>query len=113
VSSRRPIFLDRTLIWTTIPLFLVLAAGIAQLRFRLLIILVLGILTTNNLFSTGDYYKFTQTEDWNNPAGFVANFVQKDDLILFNASWMQIPFDYYFKPMKTCIRSRWRSMGFP
>ncbi len=38
VSIWRPIFLDRTLIWTTIPLFLVLAAGIAQLKFRFLII---------------------------------------------------------------------------
>lgn len=34
VSIRWPIFYDRTLIWTTIPLFLVLAAGVAQLRFR-------------------------------------------------------------------------------
>jgi mannosyltransferase len=97
VSIRRPIFLDRTLIWTTIPLFLVLAAGIAQLRFRLFMIVVLGILGTNNLFSTGDYYRFTQKEDWSNPAGFVAYYVQKDDLILFNATKVQIPFDYYFK----------------
>ena len=97
VSIRRPIFYDRTLIWTTIPLFLVLAAGIAQLRFRLLMIVVVGILGTNNLFSTGDYYRFMQKEDWSNAAGYVANFVQKDDLILFNATWVQIPFDYYFK----------------
>ncbi len=98
VSLRRPVFLDRTLIWTTIPLFLILAAGIVQLRYRLLMIAVLGVLCTINLFSTGDYYKFTQKENWNDPAGFVANFIQKDDLILFNATWTQIPFDYYFKP---------------
>ena len=97
VSLRRPIFSDRTLIWTTIPLFLILASGIVQLRFRLLIIVVLGIFATNNLFFTGDYYRFMQKEDWGNPAGFVANFVQKDDLILFNATRVQIPFDYYFK----------------
>lgn len=98
VSIRRPIFLDRTLIWTTIPLFLVLAAGIAQLRFRFLIIGVLGILGTNSLFSTGDYYRFWQTpEDWSSAAGYVALYAEKDDLILFNASWVQIPFDYYFK----------------
>jgi mannosyltransferase len=97
VTIRRPIFYDRTLIWTTIPLFLVFAAGIAQLRFRLLIIVVLGILGTNNLFSTGDYYRFMQKEDWSNAAGYAANYVQKDDLILFNATWAQIPFDYYFK----------------
>jgi hypothetical protein len=31
------------------------------------------------------------------PAGYVANFVEKDDLILFNATKVQIPSDYYFK----------------
>ncbi len=98
VSLRRPISLDRTLIWITIPLFLVLAAGIAQLRFRLLIIVMLGVLGTNYLFSAGDYFRFVQKEDWSNPAGYVANYVEKDDLILFNSAMAQIPFDYYFKP---------------
>jgi hypothetical protein len=97
VSIRRPIFYDRTLIWTTIPLFLLLAAGIAQLRFRLLMIAVVGIFATVNLFSAGDYYRFMQKEDWSTAAGYVANFAQEDDLVLFNASWVQIPFDYYFK----------------
>ena len=97
VSLRRPIFLDRTLIWITIPLFLLLAAGIAQLRFRFLIILALGILGTNNLFSVSDYYRFAQTEDWYNVARDVVAFSAEDDLVLFNATWTQIPFDYYFK----------------
>jgi mannosyltransferase len=98
VSTLRPIYFDRTLIWTAIPLFIFLAAGIMQLRFRLLIFLVIGILATNNLFTAGDYYKSVQKEEWDNVAGFVANFVQTDDLILFNATKVQIPFDYYFIP---------------
>jgi len=97
VSIRRPIFYDRTLIWITIPMFLVLAAGIAQLRFRLLMIVVLGILGTNYLFSNGDIYRFAQKEDWSDPAGYIANYVEKDDVILFNSAMVQIPFDYYFK----------------
>jgi hypothetical protein len=97
VSIRRPIFYDRTLIWTTIPLFLVLAAGIAQLRFRFLIIVVVMILGTNNLFSAGDYYRFMQKEDWSTAAGYVANFAEKDDLVLFNSNFVEIPFDYYFR----------------
>ncbi len=97
VSLHRPIFLGRTLIWITIPLFLVLAAGIAQLRFRLLMIVVAGILATNYLFSAGDYYRFVQKEDWSNAAGYVAFYVEKDDLILFNSNFVEIPFDYYFK----------------
>jgi len=98
LSITRPVFLDRTLIWTTIPLFLLLASGIYQLKYRLLIIVALGFFATVNLFSAGDYYRFVHKEDWSDPAGFVANFAKKDDLVLFNASSAQIPFDYYFEP---------------
>ena len=98
VSIRRPIFFDRTLIWITIPLFLLLAAGIVQLRFRLFMIVVLGVLATNYLFSTGDYYRWVHKEDWSTAAGYVANFAENDDLVLFNSNFVVIPFDYYFKP---------------
>jgi hypothetical protein len=113
VSIRRPIFLDRTLIWTTIPLYLVLAAGIAQLRFRFLMILAVGILGTNNLFSTGDYYKFTKSEEWGIAAGYVSNYIQKDDLILFNATRVQIPFDYYFKTYEDLYSLQVEKHGVP
>ena len=97
VSIRRPIFIDRTLIWITIPMFLALAAGIAQLRFRLLIIVGLGILSINYLSSSSDYLRFVQKEDWKYAAGYVAYFAEKNDLILFNDAFVQFPFDYYFK----------------
>ena len=77
VSIRRPIFYDRTLIWTTIPLFLILAAGIVQLKFRPLMIVVVGILGAISLFSAGDYYRFFQKEDWRTAAGYVANFARE------------------------------------
>jgi hypothetical protein len=89
--------MGRTLIWITIPLFLLLAAGIAQLRVRFLMIVMLGILSMSYLSSAGDYYRWVQKEDWYSAAGYVANFAEKDDLVLFNATWVQIPFDYYFK----------------
>ncbi len=97
VSIHRPIFYGRTLIWITIPLLLVLAAGVAQLRFRILIIVMVGVLGTNYLLSDGDYYRFVQKEDWSTPAGYVANFAEKDDLVLFNSNFVVIPFNYYFK----------------
>lgn len=100
VSIQRPIFLGRTLIWITIPLFLVLGAGIAQLKFRFVMIAVAGILGFVNLFSAGDYYRFYQKEDWSTPAGYVARFAEKDDLILFNSNFVEIPFDYYFEPYR-------------
>ena len=97
ISIWRPIFWGRTLIWLTIPLYLLLAAGVAQCRFRFLIIGVIGLLGTLNLFAAADYYRFYQKEDWNTAAGYVANFVEKDDLILFNSNFVAIPFAYYFK----------------
>jgi hypothetical protein len=95
VSIHRPIFYDRTLIWTTIPLYLVLAAGITQLRFRFIIIMALGIFCTLNLFSASDYFRFYQKEDWSSAARDVAAFAEKDDLVLFNSNFVEIPFDYY------------------
>jgi mannosyltransferase len=113
VSIRRPIFLDRTLIWITIPLILLLAAGIVQLRFRLLMIVVLGILASNYLFSTSDYYRFFQKEDWSTAAGYVANFAEKDDLVLFNSNFVEIPFDYYFKPYEEQYSLQVKELGVP
>jgi hypothetical protein len=98
VSIWRPVFWDRTLIWTTIPLFLVLAAGIAQLKYRFLIILGLGVLGTVNLLSISDYYRFYHKEDWNSAARDVAGYAERGDLVLFNSNFVEIPFNYYFKP---------------
>jgi hypothetical protein len=59
-------------------------------------IVMLGILATNYVFSSGDYYRFFQKEDWSTAAGYVANFAEKDDLVLFNSNFVEIPFNYYF-----------------
>lgn len=113
VSIRRPIFSDRTLIWTTIPLFLVLAAGIAQLRFRPLVVTMVGILGASSLFSAGDYYRFFQKEDWSTAAGYVANFAQKDDLVLFNSNFVEIPFNYYFRAYEKQYSIQVEKQGVP
>jgi hypothetical protein len=113
VSIRRPIFYDRTLIWITIPLFLLLAAGIAQLRFRLVMVLALGIIATNYLFTAGDYYRWYRKEDWNTAAGFVARFAEKDDLVLFNSNFVEIPFDYYFKSSEEQYSLQVEKQGVP
>jgi len=113
VSVRRPIFFDRTLIWITIPLFLLLAAGVAQLKFRLLMILVLGFLGTNYLFSAVDYFRYVQKEDWDTAAGYVANFAQQDDLVLFNSNFVEVPFDHYFKAYEDLYSIQVEKQGVP
>jgi mannosyltransferase len=96
VSLRRPIFYDRTLIWASPPLYLLLAAGLRQLRrWRYVLAAALALLAINGL-SLHEYYVNFEKEQWDDAAALVAERVEPDDLLLFNATWVQIPFDYYF-----------------
>jgi mannosyltransferase len=113
VSIRRPIFFDRTLIWTTIPLYLVLAAGVAQVKPRGLAMLALGTFCAINLFSAGDYYRFYQKEDWSTAAGYVANFAEQGDLVLFNSNFVEIPFNYYFRTYENLYGIQVEKQGIP
>jgi len=97
VSMRRPIFYDRTLIWASIPLYLLLAAGMHQLRYWPYILAVALMVLTVNGLSLREYYVHFEKEQWDDAAAFVAERVEPGDLILFNATWVQIPFDYYFR----------------
>lgn len=98
VSLHRPIFSDRTLIWTTIPLYLLLAFSFVQLRFRPSIFFTaMFALATIQGVSLQEYYNNFQKEQWREAAAYVAQHVQDGDLILFNATWVQIPFDFYYK----------------
>ncbi len=106
VSLRRPVFYDRTLIWATIPLYLVLAAGIAHLRRRPFVVAALGLVVTANAASLHEYYANFQKEEWDRAAGYVAARADDDDLLLFNATWVQIPFDYYFRAYGRTLAER-------
>ena len=97
VSLRRPLFYDRTLIWITIPLYLLLAAGVNQLRYRVLVLGAVLMLVTVNGLSLREYYTNFEKEQWDDAAQYVAGRVESEDLILFNATWVQIPFDFYFR----------------
>ena len=96
VSLVRPIFYDRTLIWASIPLYLLLTAGIQRLRRWPLALAAILLALTVNGFSLREYYVRFEKEGWDEAAALVAERAVPDDLILFNATWVQIPFDYYF-----------------
>jgi len=74
---------------------------------------VLGILGTNYLFSAGDYYQFLQKEDWSTAAGYVANYAEKDDLVLFNSNFVEIPFNYYFREYENKYDIQVKKHGVP
>ena len=95
-SLWRPIFYDRTLIWCTLPLYILIAAGISQLRFRSYTITALLILVTISALSLANYYNYYEKERWDLAARYVVEKAQPGDIMIFNAGWAQIPFDYYY-----------------
>lgn len=112
-SLKQPAFDPQTLIWTSIPLFLLLAAGISQLRLRALIFLAVGLFGTLNFFAASDYFKYYQKDDWNTAARTVAGHVEKGDLILFSSNLNEIPFDYYFIPYEEHYYLQVEKQGIP
>jgi uncharacterized membrane protein len=96
VSLFRPIFYDRTLIWVTVPFILTLACGIRALRGRHHALAVVLVVLLLNGASLNAYFRDYSKGEWDEAAALVAERVRPDDLILFNATWVQIPFDYYF-----------------
>lgn len=112
VSLRRPIFLSHVLIWVTLPYYLFLAAGMQQLyawlrgrpfqtrRVNLangaLIFLLTAVIALNGQ-ALHNYYTNFEKEAWDAAATHVAQNATADDLLLFNASWVQLPFVYYLR----------------
>lgn len=112
VSLRRPIFFDRTLIWVTLPYYLLVAVGVVQLgrwaeaigqrwgRRRVANLapaLLLSCLVALSGEALTNYYHNFEKEAWDEAAAYVANRAEPNDLLLFNATWVQLPFDYYFR----------------
>ncbi len=129
VSLHRPIYSDHTLIWTTLPYFLLVAAGIRTLsqalarfphagsdtegiaaeagtgryagllptaRRGLQAAILLAVLALSGLSLNG-YYFYFQKEGWDQAASHVAQHARPGDVIFFNATWVQIPFEYYYR----------------
>lgn len=102
-SLRRPLFYDRTLIWTTLPYFLLVARGIilpngarAWLHWGWLGITLTVVFLLNGL-GVSNYYQNFEKEAWDEVARFVADEAEPNELVLFHASWAQLPFDYYYE----------------
>lgn len=101
VSLRRPIFYDRTLIWTTLPLLWLVAHGLTawpqarQKSAGLRAVPILALVLACSLAIYGYFAEFHK-EPWDEVAATVAAQAAPGDLILFNASWVQLPFDYYY-----------------
>jgi 4-amino-4-deoxy-L-arabinose transferase-like glycosyltransferase len=96
VSLVRPIFSDRTLIGASLPIYVLWATGIARWRRPVRAGLLLLLLAGEGAVLVSQF-QTSRKEEWREAAAYVARQLQPGDLLLFNATWVQIPFDYYFE----------------
>jgi len=106
VSIRRPIFYSQTLIWTSVPLVVLAAVAVTGIRRRALAAVAMAALLAVNTVSLVAYYRAGSTEDWEGAALYLAGAAQPGDLVLFNADWVRIPFDFYYEGVGPPIEER-------
>ncbi len=96
ISLKWPILATQTLIWASVPYYVLIAKGIVGLKNRWAVamgVILLIIFSSSALYK---YYTGFEKEHWDLAARYVAENLDKDDLLLFNSGFGQIPFDYYF-----------------
>jgi hypothetical protein len=105
-SLRRPIFYDRTIIWATLPYFLLVARGVvmpdrvpAWLRCGWLA-LTLTVLCLLCGLGISTYFTNFEKEAWDEVAAIVADNAEVQEVVLFHASWSELPFDYYYRQLE-------------
>jgi hypothetical protein len=96
VSLVRPIFSDRTLIGASLPIYVLWATGIVRWRRSVQAGLLLLLLAGESAVLVS-HFQLSRKEEWREAAAYVARQLEPGDLLLFNATWVQIPFDYYFE----------------
>lgn len=103
-----PILIARNVMVIQPALFLLLALaadvvwrshrGLRPSRMRMaVLVLCVGVLTAANAAAQYMSWSTTVKEDWQRAAALVANHQRPGDLVLFNAYFTQMPFDYYFR----------------
>jgi hypothetical protein len=118
VSMRRPIFYSQTLIWTSLPLTVLVGVGLLRLRRvvppvdpRLaslrrrstghalgpLVVAAAGCLLALNLVSLDSYYRKPGVEDWRGAAGYLAAAMRPGEVLIFDAGWTKLAFEYYYR----------------
>jgi len=100
ISLWRPIFLTQTLIWSSVPISLTVAAGLLSLRPRV-VAATLVVLVALAGIGLRSYYFLHDKEAWDQVAAYVDQRLQRGDAIVFSVDFLRIPFDYYYSAPRT------------
>lgn len=93
-----PMFFDRYTISASVGLFVLIAAGVRNLRYRHLRLIVVIILVVAVLGSSlPGYYATEHKTQWDETAAHVEENAEAGDLVLVSESYTQTPFLHYFE----------------
>jgi len=92
-----PIFVDRTLIYISVPFYVSIGAGLMTLRDLKKRILLFIIIIFAFLYGTTNYYRDNQKEPWNEIVHLVTNQSKLEDIVLLVPNNLEPPFSYYAK----------------
>jgi 4-amino-4-deoxy-L-arabinose transferase-like glycosyltransferase len=106
MSFKHSILAPQTLIWASVPYFVLIAKGISGLRNKWTVALALGLLIVFSSCALYEYYTEFEKERWDLAAKYVAEKADERDLILFSSGFAQIPFDYYFSKYNKPLEKR-------
>ena len=96
ISIQRPIFLTQTLLWTAVPLVVLVSAGLVGIRPRKAAPVLAAAAVFVSLAAIVSYYRYPGKEDWRSAVEFFVGQKHSADTVLFSAAWAQLPFDYYY-----------------
>lgn len=92
-----PIYLDRYTIGASLAFYILVAAGIRNIGHKYVKLVIIGIITIFSLEAVRGHYTTIHKEQWRDIASYIDTNAKERDLLIFNAYWYQIPFDYYSK----------------
>ena len=90
------VFIDRVIIWATIPFYIACGVGLARLPYAGLRPVVLAVFLLGNLYGVLNEYERSR-ELWDRITQTVAQAASSDSAVVLCPDWVIFPFNYYWR----------------
>ena len=92
-----PIYFTKYTIVASLAFYLLVSKGISNIHYKYLKIIIVSVIIVFSMIYIWKYYTKINKEQWRDVAYYINTDANDGDLILFNAGYTQLPFNYYSK----------------
>jgi mannosyltransferase len=92
-----PIYWTRFTMPASIALYILIARGIVNTSTMGIRLSIISLVIALSLVGAWGFYNTTDNEQWRGVVGYIETYGGQNDLVLINAWYCHIPFDYYFR----------------